>query len=75
MFVILKIHNLSAAHAIFNPVHLHADNKNDKDCIKMMVKLCVIHTHTHMHSVAAKTIELQGLWHVVLLCDMCEMVN
>lgn len=33
------------------------------------------HKHTHMHSVAAKTIELQGLWHVVLLCDMCEMVN
>jgi len=75
MLVILKIHNLSVALAIFNLVHLHTDNKNDNAYIKMMVKLCVIHTVTHMHSVAAKTIELQGLWHVVLLCDMCEMVN
>jgi len=46
MLVILKIHNLSVARAIFNLVHLHTDNKNDNAYIKMMVKLCVIHTHT-----------------------------
>lgn len=34
-----------------------------------------MHTHTHDVCVAAKTIELQGWWRVVLLRDMCEMVN
>ncbi len=79
IFVILKMHYLSATHAIFNLVHLHTDNKNDNDYINEGETLSLshthTHTHTHMHSVAAKTIELQGLWHVVLLCDMCEMVN